>query len=136
VDALLLLRAVASPLACFSFVEFDEFGIEPSGNPGDIFIPMVIMDLEEMRVLDAGTAGSEHNLDDSEEKLTSNSPVVLPIPVSLNETDLHLTALLRLLETITVTKLPKNGATLQAEDVQRQISRLRTGLCFRRVWKI
>jgi len=35
-----------------------------------------------------------------------------------------------LLETITVTELPTNGATLQVEDVQCQLTRLRTGLCF------
>jgi hypothetical protein len=67
-------------------------------------------------------------LDDSEERLASNSPAVPPI--SLNEADLHLTALLRLLETITVTELQTNGATLQVECVQHQLSKLRTGLRF------
>jgi hypothetical protein len=76
--------------------------MNPGGNPGYISIPMVITNLEEIHVLDAGTAGSEHDLDDSEERLTSNSPVV-PL-ISLNEADLHLTALLSLLETITVTE--------------------------------
>jgi len=35
-----------------------------------------------------------------------------------------------LLETIIVIELPTNGAALQVGDVQRQLSRLRTGLRF------
>jgi len=72
----------------------------------------------------ADTRSSRHE-DDSEERSTSDSPVVPPI--SLNEAALHLTALFHLLETITVTELPTNGATLQVEIVQHQLSRLRTG---------
>jgi len=67
-----------------------------------------------------GTAGGEDNSDDSEEGLASDSLVVPP--VSLNEANLHLTALLHLLETIIVTGLLKNGATLQVEDVQHRHS--------------
>jgi len=104
-----------------SFVEFDELSVDPASNPGEISMPMVITDLR--------AAASEHDLDDSEKGLTSDSSVVVP-PISLNEADLHLTALLRLLETIGVTELPTNGATLRVEDVQRQLSRLRTGLRF------
>jgi len=33
------------------------------------------------------------------------------------------------METITVTELPTNDTTLQVEDVRRQLTRLRTGLC-------
>jgi len=104
-----------------SFVEFDEFSIDPASNPGDISIPMVIADLKQMCVLDAGTAGNEHDLDDNEEGSTSDPPVVLPF--SLNEADFHLTAPLRLLGTISVTELPTNDATLRVEDVQRQLLR-------------
>jgi len=39
-------------------------------------------------------------------------------------------ALLRLLETITVTKLPTNGAAPQVEDVQHQLIGLCTALRF------
>jgi len=115
-----------------SFIEYDEFGIDRAGNPEDISIPMVITDPEQMRVLDlraAGTAGGEDDSDCSEEGLASDSPVVSPI--FLNEANLHLTAHLHLLETITVTELPTNGATLQVEDVQGQLIRPRTGLHFR-----
>jgi len=66
-----------------------------------------------MRILDlksAGTAGGEDDLDDNEEGLTSDSLVVPLIP--LNEVDLHLIALLHLLEAIAATELLTNGATL------------------------
>jgi hypothetical protein len=52
------------------------------------------------------------------------------LPISLDEANLHLTALLRLLETITVAELPTNGATLHVEDVQHQLVRIRTALRF------
>jgi hypothetical protein len=83
---------VAGALACFLQVN----------SPEDISIPMVITDLEKMCILDlraADTAGGEY--DYSEEGLTSGSPLI-----SLNEANLHLTAFLYLLETITVTELP------------------------------
>ena len=78
---------------------------------------------------DLRAAGSGHDLDDSEEGLTPDPSVVVP-PISLNEADLRLTALLRLLDTTGTTKPPTNSATLRVEDVQRQLSRLRTGLRF------
>jgi hypothetical protein len=62
-------------------------------------------------------------------QLEDSSAGSVPL-ISLDEANLHLTALLRLLETIAVTELPTNGATLQVEDVQYQLVRLRTALCF------
>jgi len=59
-----------------------------------------------MRVLYLRATGTEQDLDDSEEGLTSDSPVVPPI--SLDEADIHL----HLLEIIAVTELSTNGATL------------------------
>ena len=75
-----------------SFIEYDELGIDPAGNPEDISNPMAITDLEQMCVLDLradSTAGGENDSDDNEEGLTSVAP-----PISLNEANLHLTALL------------------------------------------
>jgi hypothetical protein len=89
---------------------------------------MVIIDLQEMRKahdprqLEDSTTGDEG--EDGEEGLTS-----VP-PISLDEANLHLTTLLRLLETITVTELPMNGTTLHVKDVQHQLIRLRTALRF------
>jgi len=85
-----------------------------SKDQGVRLAQVLITDLKQMRVLDSGTASSEYDLDDNEEGLASDSPAVVP-PISLNEADLHLTALLRLLETISVTELPTNGATPQVE---------------------
>jgi hypothetical protein len=89
-------------------IEYDEFSMDPAGRIEDISIPMIIMDLQEMHKKAHGlgqlediTTGDED--EDSEEGLTS-----IP-PISLDEANLHLTALLRLLKTITVTELPKNG---------------------------
>ena len=96
---------------------------------------MAITDLKQMCFLDAGTPGSEYDLGDNEGGSTSDSPMVLP--VSLNKASFHLTALLRLLKTISATELPTKGATLRVEDVQRQLFRFRIGLRFHSpVWKI
>jgi hypothetical protein len=78
--------------------------------------------MSESELLKDSTTG-----DDSEDEDSHEESVPL---ISLDEANLHLTALLRLLETITVTELPTNGATLRVEDVQHQLVRLRTALRF------
>ena len=92
---------------------------------------MVITDLEQVRVLDHRAAAER-----TSRMIVKRASIWLPSvpPISLNEANLHLIALLHLLETITVTELPTYGVTLQVEDVRRQLARLYTGVRFP-VWK-
>jgi hypothetical protein len=60
-------------------------------------------------------------------KGTPGSPVVPP--VSLGEANLHLTTLLHLLETITVTELPTNDATFLFLFDSRDIAIHPQGIC-------
>ena len=98
-----------------SFIGYGGFGIGPAGNPEVNSISTATAGPEQMYVFDlraAGTADGKGDSDDSEEGLKSNFPMVQPI--SLDEANLHLTTHLHLLEPITVTELPNQGARAMA----------------------
>ena len=103
------------------FAEFDEFGIDPASNSGDILMLLVVTDLEQMRVLDAG---SEYiRLEWWWRRVNIWFPGDTNQFLWMKQTFTWLCSF-ACWRRLVVTEFPTNGAALQVEDVQRQFFRL------------